>query len=148
MYPCRHIAPVAETGFSHGFTAYKIVGHFFALSYRKISGSNRVNNVFIRISNMSVPCPHAQLRCRTVIKKLWTFFGPWGRDRCQSPPCWIFLVKQIHPSTASEMTTRQVAILPCKAKRQYLLTSQVSRYCLLALQDSIGEPTIERWTAI
>ena len=33
-------------------------------------------------------------------------------------------------------------ILPCKAKRQYLLTSQVSRYCLLALQSSIRIPYI------
>ena len=32
---------VAETGFSHRSTAYKIVGHFFGLSYRKISGSNQ-----------------------------------------------------------------------------------------------------------
>ena len=30
-----------------------------------------------------------------------------------------------------------MAILLCKAKRQYLLTLQVSRYCLLALQSSI-----------
>ena len=29
---------------------------------------------------------------------------PWGRDRSQSSPCWIFRVKQIHPSTASERT--------------------------------------------
>ena len=85
-------------------TAYKIVGHFFGLSYRQISGSNLVENSFFRISNISVPCPHAQLRGRTVIKKLWTFFGPWGRDHSQSPPCWIFRVKQIHPSTASERT--------------------------------------------
>ena len=28
-------------------------------------------------------------------------------------------------------------LLPCKAKRQYLLTCKVSRYCLLALQSSI-----------
>ena len=28
---------------------------------------------------------------------------PWGRDRSQSPPCWI---KQIHLSTASQRTTR------------------------------------------
>ena len=27
------LAPVAETGFSHRLTAYKIVGHFFGLSY-------------------------------------------------------------------------------------------------------------------
>ena len=31
----------------------------------------------------------------------------------------------------------RISILPCKAKRQYLLTFQVSRYCLLALQNSI-----------
>ena len=31
----------------------------------------------------------------------------------------------------------QSPILPCKAKRQYLLTLQVSRYCFLALQCSI-----------
>ena len=63
--------------------------------------------MFFRISNISVPCPHAQLRGRTVIKKSWTFFGPWGRDLSRSRPCWIFRVKQIHPSTASERTTRQ-----------------------------------------
>ena len=99
--PCCVVAPVAETGFSHRLTAYKIVGHFFRLSYREISGHNQVKN-----SNISVPCPHAQVRGRTVIKKLWTFFGPSGRDRSQSPPCWIFRVKQIHQSTASEKATR------------------------------------------
>ena len=87
------------------------MGHFFGLSYREISGSNQVKNSSFRISNISVPCLHAQLRVRgrTVIinKKLWTFFGPWRRDRSQSPPCWIFRVKQIHPSTASERMTRQ-----------------------------------------
>ena len=96
---------MAETGFSCRLPASKIVGHFFG---RKISGSNQVNNSFFRISNISVPCPHAQFICCTVIKKLWTFFGPWGRDGSQSPPCWIFKVKQIHPSTASERTTRQI----------------------------------------
>ena len=103
------LAPVAETGFSHGLTTYKIVGHFFGLSYRKISGSIIIRSkiVFFRISNISVSCPHAQLRGRTVIKKLWTFFGPWGRDRSWLPPCRIFRVKQIHPTTASGRTTRQ-----------------------------------------
>ena len=90
-----YLAPVAETGFSHRLTAYKIVGHFFGLSYRKISGNNQVKNRFFRISNISVPCLHAQLGGRTVIKKLWTFFRPWGRDRYQSPPCWIFRVNQM-----------------------------------------------------
>ena len=63
----QDLASVAKTGFSHRLTAYKIVGHFFGLSYRKISGSNQVKNSFFRISNISVPCPHAQLRGRTVI---------------------------------------------------------------------------------
>ena len=77
--------------------------------YRKIIRSN----IFFRVSNISVPCPHAQLRGRTVIKKLWTFFGPWSRVRSQSPPCWIFRIKQIHQSTASERKTR----LPFKYAR-------------------------------
>ena len=66
------LAPVAETGFSHRLTTYKIEGHFFGLSYKKISGSNQVENIVFII--ILVPCPHAQLRGRTVIKKLWTFF--------------------------------------------------------------------------
>ena len=74
-------------GFSHRLTPYKIVGHFFGRSYLNISLTNQVKNSFFRISNISAPCPHAQLRSRTVNKKLWTFFGPWGRDRSQSPPC-------------------------------------------------------------
>ena len=61
---------------------------------------------FFRISNISVTCPHAQLTTRAVIKTLGTFFGPWGRDRSQSPPCWFFRVKQIQQSRASERTTR------------------------------------------
>ena len=36
------IAPVAETGFSHRLTVYKIVGYFFELSYRNITGNNQV----------------------------------------------------------------------------------------------------------
>ena len=98
---------MAETGFSHRLTAYKIVGHFFGLLYRNISAVIRSKIVFFRISNILVPCPHAQLRGRTVIKKLWTFLGPWGRDCSQSPPCCIFRVRQIQPSTTSERTARQ-----------------------------------------
>ena len=37
-------------------------------------------------------------------------------------------------------------ILPCKAKRQYLLTLQVSRYCLLAFESSIRFIHSEHWT--
>ena len=42
---------------------------------------------------------------------------------------------------------RWPTILPCKGKRQYLLTLQVSRYCLLPLQSSIGR-TFKIWSAI
>ena len=35
-----------------------------------------------------------------------------------------------------ELQSLSCCILPCKVKRQYLLTLQVSRYCLLALQSS------------
>ena len=124
---CR--SGVAETGFSYRLTTYKIVGHFFGLSYLNISGNNQVKSSFFRISNISVPCPHAQLRRRTVIKKVWTFFGPLGRDRSQSPTCWFFLVKQIHQSMASERTTRlhskqyrffrrkPSVLLPCDPRR-------------------------------
>ena len=69
---------MAETGFSHRFTAYKIVRHFSDCHIRKYPGVIRLKVVFFRISNISVPCPHAQLRVRTV-KKLWTFFGLSGR---------------------------------------------------------------------
>ena len=118
-------SPVAETCFSDRLTAYKIVGHFFGLSYRKISGDNQVENSLFRISNISVPCPHAQLGGRTVIKTLWTFFGPWGHDRSQSPPCWIFRVKQIHQSTASEWTTG-LGPPPSKHKHQSNVKSMLN----------------------
>ena len=35
-----------ETGFNHRLTAYKIVGHFFGLSYLNISGNNQGKNSF------------------------------------------------------------------------------------------------------
>ena len=69
------LAPVAETGVNHRLTAYKIVGHFFGLSYLNISGNNQVGSSFFRISNISIPCPHAQLRGHTVIKHLLKSYG-------------------------------------------------------------------------
>ena len=45
--PCNDVAPVAETGFSHRLTTYKIVGHLFGLSYLNISGNNQVKIVFL-----------------------------------------------------------------------------------------------------
>ena len=66
-------SPVAKTSFSHILTAYKIVRHFFGQSYLNISWNNRVGNTFFRISIISVPCSHAQLRGRTVIKSYGHF---------------------------------------------------------------------------
>ena len=102
----RGVVPVAETGFSHRLTAYKIVGHLSGMSYRKISGHNQVKNSFFRISNISVPCPHAQLRDRAVIKKLWTFFGPWGSASLSVTAMLDCSGKAKNQSTASERTTR------------------------------------------
>ena len=72
------LAPVAETGFSHRLTAYRILGHFFGLPYLNMSGNNQVENSFFRISNISPPCPHVQLRGRAVNRKLWTFVRTLG----------------------------------------------------------------------
>ena len=132
---------MAETGFSHRLTAYKILGLFFRLSYRKISWSNQVKNSFFRISNISVTCPHAQLRGRTINKKLWTFFGPWGRDHSQSSPCWIFRVKQIHTSTASERTTRQDCTDPFYHNQTHILLMNNK----LSDKIHLPLPCLERW---
>ena len=99
---CHLIAPVA-TDWSRT-KSWDISLDCHIGKYRRVI---RSKIVFFRISSISVPCPHSQLGGRTVNKKLWTFFGPWGRDHSQSPPCWIFRLRQIHPSTASERTTRQ-----------------------------------------
>ena len=46
------------------------------------------NNVFFRISSILATRSHAGLIFCTVNRTLWAFFGAWGRDRSQSPPCW------------------------------------------------------------
>ena len=136
---CCQASPVAETGFSHRITAYKSVGHFFGLSYWKISGSNQIKNSVVFLE--SVTC--SGLRGRTIIKKLWTFFGPWGRDRSMSPPCWIFRVKQIHPSTASERTTRQLSgyeahITVVRKQTAVTVYLKISSYCCFPSLRRLG----------
>ena len=71
---------MAETGLSHRLTAYKIAGHFFGLSYLNISGNNQVENISLRISNILVLCPHAQLRVRSHWKVMDIFrtLGSWS----------------------------------------------------------------------
>ena len=69
------LAAVAGIGVSHRLTSYKTV--IFE------------ENTFFWISNILAKMSHAQLISHTVIKKLWTFFRPWGRDRSR--------VKQINP---------------------------------------------------
>ena len=73
----------------------------------KYRGVIRSKIVFLRISNISAPCPHAQLRGRTVIKKLWTF-GTMGSGSLSVTAMLEFCrVKQIHQSTASERSARK-----------------------------------------
>ena len=55
-----------ETGFSHRLIAYKIMGHFFGLSYLNISVNDQVENSFFRISIISASCPHAHDIFRTL----------------------------------------------------------------------------------
>ena len=62
-----HLAPVAETGFSHRLTAYKIVGHFFGLSYWKISGHNQVKNSFLESETFQF---HARMLSSEVAQSL------------------------------------------------------------------------------
>ena len=57
--------------------------YFFSLDFLAYQ---LFKNIVFRISNISNACPHAQLTCRTVMEKFWPFFGPWDRDRSQSPP--------------------------------------------------------------
>ena len=126
------LAPVSATDWPHT-KSWDISLDCHIGKYR---GVIRSKIVFFRISNISVPCLHAQLRVRgrTVIinKKLWTFFGPWRRDRSQSPPCWIFRVKQIHPYTASERMTWQPPQCVTHSHRS-LVTAHAARLtsCLL-----------------
>ena len=65
---------------SHRLTAYKIVGHFFGLSYQimNISGNNQGENSFFRISNISLPSPHAHLRGGTQALKSYGHFSDLG----------------------------------------------------------------------
>ena len=58
-------------------------------------------------------------------------------------------VKLINPflSYIGQRLQRWPTILWCKGERQYLLTLQVSRYCLLPLQSSIVR-TFKIWSAI
>ena len=52
---------------------------------------------------------------------------------------WRFPKRQI-PPCATKVALSPTAILLCKAKRRYLLTCKVSRYCLLALLGSYSRP--------
>ena len=66
MYPCRHIAPVAKTGFSHGFTAYKIVGHFFG-KYRGV-----IKSKMFLLESVTFQF-HARMLCSEVAQSLKSY---------------------------------------------------------------------------
>ena len=60
-------------------------------------------------------------------------FSRQNDEYLQPKGCQIFIVS--HRQTRGELCS---IVLPCKAKMQYLLTLQVSRYCLLTLQSRVG----------
>ena len=68
---------LATECFSHRLHPLENVGHFFGRSYIRFG---LVWSVCVRISNITATF---HLICRDVVKKLWTFFGPWGSI---SPP--------------------------------------------------------------
>ena len=85
----RTLAPVAETGFSHRLTAYKIERHFSGLSYLNISGTIQIENIFFKSVTFQF---HARmLSSEIALSHRHVDF---------------FRVKQIYQFTASERTTR------------------------------------------
>ena len=64
------LVPVGETGLSHRLTVYKIVGHFYGLSYLKISGNNRVENIFLESVTFQF---HARMRSSEVAQSLKSY---------------------------------------------------------------------------
>ena len=66
----------------------------------------RSKKVFLRISNISVPCPQAQLRGCTVIKICGHFSDLVVEIALSHLHVEFLRVKRIHQSTASERTTR------------------------------------------
>ena len=92
---------VAETGFSHRLSLYKIEAHLFGRSYLRLLFEYSGRFFFFRINDISITCPHDQLTGRTVIKKLWIFFGLEVQIALSHRHVDFFRVKQIHQSTAS-----------------------------------------------
>ena len=77
-----------------------------------------------------------QISCKK--RRLYTALSRYLQNENRSGLCQIFQ-RQSHlgaVASASKLLIRNVSahtpVLPCKAKRQYLLTLQVRKYCLLA----------------
>ena len=69
---------------------------------------------------------------QTWIRRIFRIRGllfPWIKDD-------LLDVKTLQPDGYDLLIPRPT-ILPCESKRQYLITLQVSRYCLLDFQGSI-----------
>ena len=81
-----HLAPVAETGFSHSLTPYKIVGFFLDLP-----SHNQVEILFLE----------------SVTFQLYDHMLSWGhRQHVALGNCLFLWTKEIHQSTASERMTQ------------------------------------------
>ena len=99
---------MADTGFSHRLTAYKIVGHFFGMSYRKISWNNQVKKVFLESVAFQF---HARMLSSEVAQslKIMNIFRTFGSGSLSVTALLDFSGKAnrgLHQSTASKMTTR------------------------------------------
>ena len=63
------LVPVGETGLGHRLTAYKIVGHFYGLSYLKISGI--IRSIFF-LESVTFQF-HARMRSSEVAQSLKSY---------------------------------------------------------------------------
>ena len=91
-----HLAAVAETGFIHSLTPYKIVRHFFM----DLPLHNQVKILFLESVTFQL---YDHMLSSQVAQ---SFVIPCGRDGSQSSPCLFLRTKEIHLYTASERMTR------------------------------------------
>ena len=85
---------------------------------------------------------------RTFVRKLWTFFGPWGRDRSQSPPCWKTLIFLGKTNTAIHGLREDVKATsdPLNPHRVTRCHQLVKSLCSLMYQhDNATQQNTRRW---
>ena len=116
----QHVFCAAKCRKHHRLPAYKIVEHFFGLSYLNISENNQVEKSFLESVTFQF---HARMLRSHSHSKVMDIFRTLGLGTLSVPPCCIFRVEQIHQSTASERTTRVVnmATLPLTTLKYFCI---------------------------